>query len=165
MSRISSSYIEKKDPVSGKKRRLPYGNVTNVKVVKSKIDAKQGHSCEIFIRYGLGVDDYLSVIESGVAQKLIKKEGAYYALGEHRFQGKEKFRTFLVENGAVYDALKAKLAEAILASGIDGPVEVEEDDDILENFDMNSDSDDTPNTDDEVTEEELESALEAANAN
>lgn len=134
-SRIKSEFIERKDPISGKKRHFPYGNTTNVKIVKSKIEAKQGHSTEMFIRFGQGIDDYFSVIESSVTQKLVKRKGAYYVLGEHQFQGKDKFREFLIANDTVFEALKQKLREVLIASG--GAIEPEESDDILE--DMNFD--------------------------
>jgi recombination protein RecA len=161
VSRIKSESVEKKDPMTGKKRRFPYGNVTNVKIVKSKLDAKQGHSCSIFIRYGAGIDDYFSMIETGVAQKVIKKEGSYYALGDQRFQGKEKFRAFLRENPKVYEALKQKLAKLIIESAIDGPVQVGDDDEILEGgFDLDDGSD----TDElESIEEEVNEAMESVN--
>ena len=135
-TRIRSEFVEKKDQMSGKKRRFPYGNVTDVKIIKSKIDAVQGHSTQMFIRFGLGVDDHFSIIETGVAQKVIKREGAYYALGENKFQGKEKFRSFLLENPKVYDALKVKLAEAITAAVSDGPIKIEDEDDVLDDFDF-----------------------------
>lgn len=133
-SRIKSEFVERKDPMSGKKRRFPYGNVTDVKIVKSKVDAKQGHSTQIFIRYGSGIDDYYSIIETGVVQKIIKREGAYYSLGEQRFQGKDKFRKFLIENPKVYAALRQKLAEAVNAAAIDAGDDLEEDDELLEGF-------------------------------
>jgi len=140
VSRYKSEFIERKDPISGKKRRYPYGNVTDVKIVKTKINDKQGHSTQIFIRYGVGIDDYLSIIESGITQKLIKKEGAYYGLGENRFQGKDKFRQFLITNVKVYEALKLKLAQAVNSTAITGAEELGEDDELLEGFDLENDS-------------------------
>lgn len=157
LSRIKSESVEKKDPMTGRKRRFPYGNVTNVKIVKSKIDAKQGHSCSIFIRYGAGIDDYFSLIETGVAQKVIKREGAYYSLGEQRFQGKENFRKFLIENSKVHEALKDKLAKLIVASAADGPVEIEDEDTLLEGIEDG----DFGEEDMEAIEEEVTEALEA----
>jgi recombination protein RecA len=166
MQRIKSEFIERKDPMTGRKRRFPYGNVTDVKVVKSKIDAKQGHSAQVFIRYGAGIDDHFSLIETGVAQKLIKKEGAYYSIGEHRFQGKEKFRAFLVENHKIYTALRDKLVQAVNASAVDGPIELEEEDELLEGYDLEGDSvdDDLEGLEDEVTEALSEGEDEASSS-
>lgn len=140
MSRIRSEFIEKKDPITGKKRRTPYGNVTDVKVVKSKVDAKQGHSTQIFIRYGLGIDDYLSIIEAGVVQKLIKREGPYYVLDGNKFQGKDKFRQFLIANPKTYDALRVKLTQTINTASLSAGSDPEEDDELIEGLDLENDN-------------------------
>lgn len=114
LQRLSSETIERKDPINGKKRKFPYGNTTLVKMVKSKADAKQGHSATIFIRYGYGVDDAYSVIESGVSTGVFRRDGAYYQYGEQRIQGRDKFRLFLISNPSLFEEVKAKVAEAII---------------------------------------------------
>jgi recombination protein RecA len=158
LARIRSEVIERKDPMTGKKRRFPYGNVTDVKVVKSKIDGKQGHSTNIFIRYGYGIDDYFSVIETGVAQKVIKREGAFYTLGTQRFQGKDKFRKFLIENPNVFDALRVKLAQAVNATAQDAPDDIDEEDELLEGLDLEGgdDADDTDAGAEAIAEEVMD---------
>ncbi len=113
-SRIRSEFIERKDNMTGKKVRKAYGNLTDVKCVKNKMDGKQSHSTQIFIRYGFGIDDCLSIIEAAVVQGLVKKEGAYYSLGNERHQGKDKFRQFLLSNPKVVEALRVKIAESVL---------------------------------------------------
>jgi len=138
MARVKSEFIERKDPMTGKKRRFPYGNVTDVKVIKSKIDAKQGHSSQIFIRYGTGIDDYYSIIATGVVQKVIKREGNTYVLGEHKFTGRDKFRQFLVENPKVYDALRVKLMQVVNILAVNE--EPDEGDELIEGFDLESDT-------------------------
>lgn len=115
LTRISSDMIERKDPLTGKKRKFPYGNQTSVKVVKAKADAKQGMSANIFIRYGYGVDDVYSVIETGVVNGLVQKEGAYYAYGGERVQSRDKFRALLLANPKLYDELKTKVVNAIVS--------------------------------------------------
>lgn len=151
-TRIRSESIKRKDPVTGKERNFPYGNVTDVRVAKSKIDAKQGHSTSIFIRYGYGIDDFFSIIEVGVTQKVIKREGAFYTLGNQRFQGKDKFRKFLMENPNVYEALRTKLVQAVNATAVDVPDELEDGDELLEGFDPD-DVGDIPETVEEVVSE------------
>jgi len=114
LSRISSETIEKKDPLTGKKKKFPYGNLTNVRMIKSKADAKQGHSANIFIRYGFGVDDAYSMIESGIVHGVIVREGAYYSYEGQRIQSRDKFRQFLLSNPKVYEEVKNKVIQAIL---------------------------------------------------
>jgi recombination protein RecA len=152
-SRIKSEIIERKDPMTGKVRRFPYGNVTDVKVIKSKLDGKQGHSTNMFIRYGSGIDDYFSIIETGVAQKVIKREGAFYTVGSQRFQGKDKFRKFLIENPPVFEALRQKLVAAVNATAVDVSEEPTDEDDLLEGLDLEGDTDTA--ADDSAEEEVL----------
>jgi recombination protein RecA len=115
LSRISSEFIERKDPATGKKKKFPFGNLTSVKMIKSKADAKQGHSANIFIRYGYGVDDVVSVIENGVGSGVIDRDGAYYSYnGEHKTQSREKFRAYLLANTKLLDEIRAKVVQAII---------------------------------------------------
>jgi recombination protein RecA len=115
LAKYSTESVERKDPMSGKKRKFPYGSITSVKVVKAKADAKQGFSANIFIRYGYGLDDAYSVIESGVATGVLKREGAYYSYNNERFPGRDKFRSMLLTNPNVFAEVKAKVAEAIIS--------------------------------------------------
>lgn len=115
--RVGSEYIERKDQLTGKPKKFPYGNKTVVKVVKNKLDGKQGHTGEFFIRYGFGLDNFYSIIETGSANGLVKKEGAYYQYGEHRIQGRDKFRAFLVENPKVFKDLISKVNSVLSAAG------------------------------------------------
>jgi len=141
LAKIKAEVIERIDPMTGRKKRYPYGNVTDVKVVKSKIDAKQGHSTQIFIRYGSGIDDYFSVIETGAAYKLIRKDGAFYTLGTERFKGRDAFRKHLIDNPTVYDALRLKLAQVVNSGAVAAEEEPEEDE-LVTAFDGADDVDD-----------------------
>lgn len=136
LARIKSEFVERKDKMSGKVRRFPYGNVTDVKVVKSKIDAKQGHSTQIFIRFGTGIDDYLSVIETGVVQRLIKRDGKFYTFSGERFQGKDRLRSYLIANPEIYEQVRSKLVEAVNSSAVVD--ELGEDDELIEGLDLDA---------------------------
>jgi recombination protein RecA len=131
-ARIKSEMIKRKDKVTGKDKNFPFGNLTDVKVVKSKIDAKQGHSTNIFIRFGYGIDDIFSIIETACIHKIVKREGAFYSLGDQRFQGKDKFRQFLLGNPKVYEAIKTKLVLAVNDTAIQAVDELTDDDEIME---------------------------------
>ena len=136
--RIGSEMIEKKDPLTGKSKKYPYGNKTKVKVVKNKLDGTQGQDGEFFIRYGFGLDNFYSIIETGSVLGVMKKEGAgYYSFGEHRIQGRDKFRAFLMENPKVYEDLCGKVTSAISAAAT--PIkeeDLEDGDEITAGFDM-----------------------------
>jgi recombination protein RecA len=152
--------IERNDPMSGKKKKFPYGVITGVTAVKAKMDAKQGHNGSIFIRYGFGLDNYYSVIETGVGSGVVKKEGAYYAFEDNRFQGRDKFRAFLIANEKVYEALKKQIQAIVVESGgvALSDEELTDDDSLLENVSSAVDED-------EASEEEaVEEAVEADDA-
>lgn len=160
-NKIQSEYVEKMDPVTKKKVRAPFGNKTIVKVVKTKVDAKQGHTANIFIRYGQGIDNFYTVIESAVVYGLVKKGGAYYEYGDTRVQGREKFRSYLKSNPKAFDKLEEDLLSAIRiqSSGSvddDDSGAVEDDDDLLEGLISTEEDDDLGGDVEEVTLEEDE---------
>lgn len=115
LTRIRSDFVEKPDPVTLKKKRIPYGNVVQVKVVKNKLDGKQGHNAEVFIRYGYGIDEFHSLIESAIPRKLITKSGATYNFNGEKFTGKERLRKYLVDNPKAAADLRAKVSKALLS--------------------------------------------------
>jgi len=139
LSKFKSEVVERLDPMTGKKRRYQYGNVTTVKVAKSKIDAKQGHSTQIFIRYGTGIDDYFSIIETGVVYKLIRKDSSFYTFADARFKGRDALRKYLIDNPTVYDTLRVKLAQLVNAGAV---VAEEPEEDELASFEPGEDEDD-----------------------
>jgi recombination protein RecA len=113
LSRKRSDYIDHVDPMTGKKQRIPWSNVTSVQVVKNKISATQGQSGEIFIRYGYGLDDYMSIIEAGVARKIIGKSGSSYTFNGESFRGKEALRKMLIERPELTQDIRAQVQKAI----------------------------------------------------
>ena len=153
-SRIGSEVIEKKDPLTGKSKRYPFGNKTRVKVVKNKLDGTQGQDGEFFIRYGFGVDNYFSMIEAGSTLGIMKKEGAgYFSFGEHRIQGRDKFRAFLIENTKIYTDLCAKVTAAIAASAsVVKTDDIDDDDEIMAGLDDEFGDDSSSSAKEEVVD-------------
>lgn len=127
---IRTEQISIRDPMTQKEKKAPFGSHTQVKVIKSKIDAKQGQTADLFIRFGQGIDDVYSTIESGVAHHLIKKGGAMYELGGRKFQGREKLRAFLLEDQEAFTRLQSGVLDAIRSKAETDPtllVQSEED--------------------------------------
>lgn len=133
-TRIGSEVVKKKDKFTGKEKTYAYGNHTMVKLVKSKIDGKQGFTSNIFIRYNQGIDDYYSMIEAGLTQKIVKRSGAYYEFGEHRFQGRDKFRAFLMENTKVFEDLRKQVLAMVRTERDVQDDEVDEENELLSNM-------------------------------
>ncbi len=111
-TRIKSEFVKKKDRLSGREVNIPYGNLTRVKLVKCKVDGKQGFTTDIFIRFNYGIDDYYSMIESAVYHKIVKKDGSSYSFGGQKFVGRDKFRTFLTGNPTLFEQLRASVLKA-----------------------------------------------------
>lgn len=131
-TKIKAESLEKKNKFTGKVVRVPYGNHTQVKVIKSKIDAKQGQTADIFIRFGQGIDDALSLIEAGVNHRFVKKEGAWYAFEGQRYNGREALRTYLKDNRKAFEDLRKKVLDQVIAGAV---VVEDDDDDTGEDFD------------------------------
>lgn len=162
LTRIRSEFIEKVDPITFQKRRFPYGNVVQVKAVKNKMDGKQGHTGEIFIRYGFGVDEYLSLVEAAVPRKFVSKKGATYEFDGSTFKGREKLRSYLVNNPKPFEQLREKVMRALVS---EAPVAISsdevDDEDILS--DMRKEIDDDTLFDESSSEESpKETVIEAS---
>lgn len=157
-SKIRAESIKVKDRFTGVEVNAPFGNHTRVKVIKNKLDAKAGHTADIFIRFGQGIDELYSLIEAGVANKLIKKEtGGWHEYKGQRFQGREKLRLYLKENPKVFAEIRAAVLRIVQATAV---VQEEEE---LDEVDAIAFSVESMGDDDEgeaVEEEPLAMALE-----
>ncbi len=172
LSRIKSEVVKRKDKMSGREINVPYGNLTHVKIVKSKLDGTQNQTAQLFIRFNYGVDDYFSIIEAAVANKLITKSGSRFVVNGENFHGKEALRKYLIANPPAFAELKDKIRAIVIEAnkGIDPQEDLGDEDDILE--EMNRSVDDDKDDEDlamggvpeEVVESE-ETETEAAEAN
>jgi len=153
--RVRSDYIEKIDPFTGKKKRFPVGNLVSVKVVMNKAHGKQGFGGEVFIRYGYGLDDYLSLIEAGVTRKIISKSGSSLEYGGEKFVGKEKFRTYLMGNATMSEDIRQKIYASILDS-VPKAETIDDDDNILSDMRGALGDDDTFDAEEDAEEENVE---------
>jgi len=98
------------------------GSRVKVKVVKNKV-APPFREAEFDIVYGEGISRLGSLIDLGVAHKVVEKSGAWYAYGTERIgQGRENAKRFLQENAAMADEIETKLRAAL---GLTAPVEAE----------------------------------------
>lgn len=85
------------------------GNRTRIKVVKNKL-APPFQIAEVDIRYGSGLDSVGDVLDCAVAQGHVRKNGAYYSLGDESLgQGREKARKALIEQKELMERVKALL--------------------------------------------------------
>ena len=98
------------------------GSRVRVKVVKNKV-APPFREAEFDIIYGEGISRLGSLVDLGVANKVVEKSGAWYAYGSERIgQGRENAKRFLQENAAMADEIEGKLRATL---GLTVPVETE----------------------------------------
>jgi recombination protein RecA len=140
--KLRKSTVEKLHVISkltGKKGEEPINVTVKATVVKNKID-KPWLSAPIYIRFGEGFDNILSVIELAINTNVIKKNGAFFTFqhkdGILKAQGKEQLRKTLDEQDQVFDQLRASL---ILKEDVEAKEEYQEQekedamDDLLKN--------------------------------
>ncbi len=84
------------------------GNRTKVKVVKSKV-APPFKEVEFDILYNEGISKTGDLLDLAVNMNMIKKSGAWFTYGEDRYQGREQFRQFLLENTELFDKLEKEV--------------------------------------------------------
>jgi recombination protein RecA len=84
------------------------GNRTKAKIVKNKV-APPFREGEFDIMFGEGISKYGELIDLGIRLDLIEKGGAWYTLGEMRFQGRDNFKEYLKENPDVADKLEEQI--------------------------------------------------------
>lgn len=156
LTRIKSEVVEKVDPVTLRKKKIPYGNVVQVKVIKNKMDSKQGQTGEIFIRYGSGIDEYMTVIEGAVPRKIVTKDTSGYTYGTIKIKGREQFRKYLMANPKVYLEIQSKVQAALLAASPEALLDEEiDDEDIISDLQRELGDEDTFNSEEAPAEEEV----------
>jgi recombination protein RecA len=87
------------------------GNRTKVSIIKNKV-APPFREAEFDLIYGQGISKYGDILDLAVKQDLIQKGGAWFTLGEERFQGRDNVRAFLEQNPSISDQLESQIREA-----------------------------------------------------
>jgi len=151
-------YIKRKDSLSGKEVSIPFGSHTKIKMIKNKIDLKNGHTHDIFIRWGEGIDDFYSMIAAGLWYKVFRRDGSWYTFGEQRFQGRESLRKHLQNSKKLFNEVRGQVLARMSGSAADM---VEEDlteaDIIAMDYDEEFGSGDDDEDSGEIGVEDLES--------
>jgi recombination protein RecA len=95
------------NPITRQQEDVQIATDIECRVVKNKIDAKQGHSGLITVRYGVGVDEMRTMLNVGEAYKVIKKSGNWCTFespatgGSIKAPSMEKFRIALQKDEAM----------------------------------------------------------------
>ena len=88
-----------------------FGNRTRVKVVKNKV-APPFRKAEFDMIYGEGISHTGEIVDLGIDQGLIAKNGSWFSYGETRLgQGREAAKQYFKENPEAAAELEAKILE------------------------------------------------------
>ncbi len=88
------------------------GSRTKVKVVKSKV-APPFKEVEFDILYNEGISKAGDLIDMGVELEVIKKSGAWFTIGEDRYQGREQLRQALMENSDLMQKVEIEVKKKL----------------------------------------------------
>ena len=70
---------------------------------------------EFDILYGTGISHEGSLVDMGVAHKIVNKSGSWFSYGEMRIgQGRENARQYLIDNPDVAREIEEKIRAAVL---------------------------------------------------
>ncbi|HEO72070.1 MAG TPA: recombinase RecA [Candidatus Hydrogenedentes bacterium] len=107
----ASMRIDVRRIASIKERESDVGNRVRAKVVKNKLSAPF-RQAEFDLLFGEGISHEGDVLDLAVADKLVQKSGAWFALdGENLGQGKENTRQYLKDHPEVTAQLRERIIE------------------------------------------------------
>ncbi len=86
------------------------GSHTKVKVAKNKV-APPFKRAEFDVLFGKGISRDSEIVDLGVECDLIKKSGAWYTMGEQRFQGRDALRKYFVDHPDKSNEMQEKIME------------------------------------------------------
>ena len=108
---VRRSYTKENSVIDGD---LKVGNLTKVKVIKSKV-APPFRECEFNILYGEGVDTFGEILASAVDSGVITKSGSWFSYnGDKIGQGFEAVRQLMKDNHELYMEVKRKVEETFV---------------------------------------------------
>jgi len=87
------------------------GNRTKVRVDKNKV-APPFREAEFDLIYGKGINKYGDILDLAVQKGLIQKGGAWFTIGDERFQGRDNARQYLEDNPELAQQLDDQIREA-----------------------------------------------------
>lgn len=107
--------VEEISDITGVSEKKSISQTVKVVIAKNKMDMpfKSG---PIYIQFGHGIDNIMSLAELAVNRRIIKKEGAWFSWKdaesnmEFKIQGKQALKKHLESNPEILEVLKPKLA-------------------------------------------------------
>lgn len=131
---IGQDKVKVHDPVTNKTEEKVAGVRVKARLDKCKISPQQGNVEHFYIRWGKGIDDLRSLMEIGMAHKIIRQSGSHYTWvdpdgNEQKRQGLDKLRLVFEQDHAYLRALEKQVKPYMASTGHAGSIEHEVDDD------------------------------------
>lgn len=83
-------------------------NKTTIEVIKSKVGIPYGKA-NIDILHGVGFDTFGEIIDYALEFNIIEQHGAWYNIGEDKFQGKDALRKAIQEDIELFEKIKKEV--------------------------------------------------------
>jgi recombination protein RecA len=119
-----TSKAKRFNPVTKEMDEVQIATDIEVKNIKNKIDARQGHSGLVTIRYGIGIDEFRTLMNIALAYNVVKKEKNKAKSDVYKFShsngtvveevGYEKFRQKLLDNPQIFGEVRDLAIELML---------------------------------------------------
>jgi len=114
MKPSTKEQVEEISDITGLSEKKAVSQTVKVVIEKNKLDMpfKSG---PIYIQFGQGIDNIMSLVELAINRKVIKKEGAWFSWGDKdtglqfKVQGKSALKKHLEDTPEVLEAIKPKL--------------------------------------------------------
>ncbi|MFA5715819.1 MAG: hypothetical protein WC998_08760 [Candidatus Paceibacterota bacterium] len=98
---------------SSSKKDYLKGSYFNFILKKHKVGRPERTGRFYFNQMTHTVDNASAIFDYALKYKLIEQGGAWYTVGEERFQGEEKVKKYLSENPKVMESLKIKILKSV----------------------------------------------------
>lgn len=92
------------------------GNRTKVSVLKNKI-APPFRDAEFDLVFGKGINKYGDILDLAVQKGFIQKGGAWFTVGDERFQGRDNARQYLQDNPEIAAGFETQIRDAFGLNG------------------------------------------------
>jgi len=133
LKRVKSLKEKAYDPRKHQKVDAASGAVVRLKIDKCKVAGSQGLEDDLYIRFGEGIDDIRSVIETASSHGVVKKGGAWLTWErkdgtEIRGQGMSKFKEEIAQVEGAWPELYKAVMVAMSSGKVENIPQPEEDD-------------------------------------
>lgn len=97
-----------------KAKEVQVGQIIHWEVMSSALSGTPGTKGESLLRYGYGIDKEMEILDLAASLAIIDKSGNWFIFDEeHKFNGKEQAREYLIENPDIYTELDRKMKEML----------------------------------------------------